>query len=136
MESNIERLRRPCWPHANAHVERFMRTMGKLGIIAHSEGKNWKTELDRFLLDYRTTPHVTTGIAPADLLFKQQIRNRLPGSNAMIPELRRENQDKTSPTTSRLYFNAVLGRETKSRIGQIYETELKNPYFVSDIWYC
>ena len=115
-----------------------MRTIEKSVRIAHSQGKNWKTELYRFLLDYRTTPHVTTGIAPADLLFNRQIRNRLPDSNAMIPEGKlRGKQDKTSPTTSR---EAVLQRDarrkTKSRIGQIYETEPKNPNSVSEIWYC
>jgi hypothetical protein len=77
-----------------------MRTIEKSVRIAHSQGKNWKTELYRFLLDYRTTPHVTTGIAPADLLFNRQIRNRLPDSNAMIPEGKGGNQDKTSPNKS------------------------------------
>ncbi|CAB4045570.1 Hypothetical predicted protein, partial [Paramuricea clavata] len=61
---------------------------------------------------YRTTPHVTTGIAPADLLFNRQIRNRLPDSNAMIPEGKGGNQDKTSPTTSR---EAVLQRDAREK---------------------
>ncbi|CAB4031109.1 Uncharacterized protein K02A2.6 [Paramuricea clavata] len=102
----------PYWPQANAHVERFMRTIEKSVRIAHSQGKNWKTELYRFLLDYRTTPHVTTGIAPADLLFNRQIRNRLPDSNAMIPERKGGNQDKTAPTTSR---EAVLQRDAREK---------------------
>ena len=38
----------PYWPQANAHVERFMRTIEKSVRIAHAQGKNWKTELNRF----------------------------------------------------------------------------------------
>ena len=59
----------PYWPQANSHVEQFMRTIEKSVRIAHSQGKNWKHDLYRFLLDYRTTPHATTGKAPADLFF-------------------------------------------------------------------
>ena len=114
-----------------------MRTIEKSVRISHSQGRNWKTELYRFLLDYRTTPHATTVIAPADLLFNRQIRNRLPGSNAMIPEEKGGNQDKTFPTTSR---GAVLQRDAreknKIKDRQIYETELKNPNSVSEILYC
>ena len=90
----------PYWPQDNPHVERVMRTIEKSIRIAHSQGKNWKTELYRFLLDYRTTSHVTTGNASADLLFNRQIRNRLPDSNAMIPEGKGGNQNKTSLTTT------------------------------------
>ncbi|CAB4041358.1 Hypothetical predicted protein [Paramuricea clavata] len=89
-----------------------MRNIEKLVRIAHSQGKNWKTELYRFLLEYRTTPHVTTGIAPADLLFNRQIRNILPDSNAMIPEGNGGNLDKTSPTTGR---EAVLQRDAREK---------------------
>ena len=111
----------PYWPQANAHVERFMRTIEKSVRIANSQGKNWETELYRFLLDYRTTPHVTTGIAPADLLFNRQIRNRLPDSNALIPEAKEGNQERmldnsqpneTSPTTSR---QAVLQKDAREK---------------------
>ncbi|XP_028412197.1 uncharacterized protein LOC114535020 [Dendronephthya gigantea] len=88
-----------------------MRTIEKSVRIAHSQGKNWKTELYRFLLDYRTTPHVTTGIAPTDLLFNRQVRNRLPDSNAVIPEGKRRNPEKiSSAKTSR---EAVLQREKR-----------------------
>ena len=45
------------WPQANGEVERFNRTIGKLIQCAVSEGKNWRFELDKFLLQYRTTPH-------------------------------------------------------------------------------
>ncbi|CAB3992802.1 Retrovirus-related Pol poly from transposon, partial [Paramuricea clavata] len=38
----------------------------------------WKEELDVFLLNYRSTPHCTTGKPPATLLFGRHIRNKIP----------------------------------------------------------
>ena len=46
--------------------------------IIQSQGKDLKTELNKFLLAYRTTPHSTTGIAPAEMLFRRKIRTKLP----------------------------------------------------------
>ena len=42
------------------------------------EGNQWKKHLYRFLLNYRATPHTTTGFAPADLLFNRKIQTKLP----------------------------------------------------------
>ena len=42
------------------------------------EGKNWRQELQRFLLNYRSTPHKTTGVAPCELLFNRKIQGQLP----------------------------------------------------------
>ena len=127
----------PYWPQAIVHVERFMRTIKKSVRIAHSQGKNWKTELYRFLLDYRTTPHVTTGIAPTDLLFNRQIRNRLPDSNALIPEAKEGNQERmldnsrpneTSPATSR---EAALQRDAREKNKIKYGADTRNRAKVS-----
>lgn len=68
----------PYWPQANSEVERFNRTVEKAIRAAHAEGKNWKNELDIFLLNYRATAHSTTGKAPAVLLFGRNIRTKLP----------------------------------------------------------
>ena len=45
---------------------------------AHAEGKNWRLELNKFLLAYRSTPQSTTGISPAELLFRRPLRTKLP----------------------------------------------------------
>ena len=37
----------------------------------------WEIFLDNFLLKYRSTPHATTGVSPAELLFKRRLRIRL-----------------------------------------------------------
>ena len=45
------------WPRANGEVERQNRTPLKAIRAAHAEGKNWREELNKFLLPYRSTPY-------------------------------------------------------------------------------
>ncbi|KAK2552072.1 Uncharacterized protein P5673_026817 [Acropora cervicornis] len=68
----------PLWPRANGQVERFMRTIKKSVAAAKADGKPWKTELFQLLRNYRSTPHSSTGIAPATALFNRPMRNELP----------------------------------------------------------
>ena len=42
----------PYWPQANSEVERFNRTLEKAICAANTEGKDWKSELNSFLLNY------------------------------------------------------------------------------------
>ena len=67
----------PLWPQANGETERFMRTVKKAIKATLNKGRSWKQELFKFLLDYRTTPHCTTGAPPATILFGRTIKNRL-----------------------------------------------------------
>ena len=55
-----------------------MKTPTKAIRSANVEGKLWKKNLYQFFLNYRTTPHTTTGFPPAELLFNKKIRNKLP----------------------------------------------------------
>ena len=68
----------PKWPQGNALVERFMQPLGKGLKTAKLDGRPGRQELQRFLLYYRTTPHSTTGVPPAELLFNWTIRGKLP----------------------------------------------------------
>ena len=68
----------PLWPQANGEVERQNRTLLKVLKIAQVEGKRWKDELNKFLLAYRTTPHSTTGMTPASLMFGRELKTKLP----------------------------------------------------------
>ena len=68
----------PLWPQANSEAENFMT---KAICSAHAEGKTWKKHLYKFLLSYQTTPHCTTGFAPAELLFNRKVHNKLPQLN-------------------------------------------------------
>ena len=79
------RLITPYWPAANATVERFNKTLGKAIKAAHAEGQNWKEELPNFLMIYRATPHLSTGVSPAELFFGRRIKTKLPHVNVKPP---------------------------------------------------
>lgn len=68
----------PYWPQANGEVERQNRSLLKRLKIAHAENRNWREEIQKFLLMYRTTPHSVTGIMPAELLFQRKLKTKLP----------------------------------------------------------
>ena len=67
----------PLWPRANGEVERQNRTLLKAIREAHAEGKNWRGELNKFLLAYRSTPQSTTGKSPAELLFRRVLNTKM-----------------------------------------------------------
>ncbi|CAG2225151.1 unnamed protein product [Mytilus edulis] len=53
----------PLWPQANGEVERQNRSIMKRVKIAQAECRDWKLELNKFLIMYRSTAHSTTGYA-------------------------------------------------------------------------
>ena len=53
---------------------------------AVAENKNWRTELQTFLLHYRATKHATTNVSPAELLFNRSIKTKIPETQQhMVP---------------------------------------------------
>ena len=74
----VHRRTTPLWPEANGEVERQNRSLLKPIRAAHAEGRNWRSELNKFLLAYRATPHSTTGVPPASSLFRRTIKTKLP----------------------------------------------------------
>ena len=68
----------PYWPQGNSEVERFYKTLGKFVKTCNSEGRVWQTEISKFLLTYRNTPHCATGVAPAVLLMNRKLRTKIP----------------------------------------------------------
>ena len=72
--------------------------------ISQIEKKDWKEELSEYLIMYRTTPHSTTGISPAELLFKRKIRTRLPEIDYYdYDDLEVRDRDKESKQKSKIY---------------------------------
>ena len=59
-------------------MERFNQPLGKALKTATIEGKVWQQEINRFLLQYRTTPHRTTKVSPAELLFNRVVHGAFP----------------------------------------------------------
>ena len=72
------RTSKALWRQANGEVERQNRSLLKALKIAQAEKKNLKVEMRKLLTAYRTTPHSSTGVSPAKLLFNRAIRSKIP----------------------------------------------------------
>ena len=66
----------PLHPQAN-EAEAFMKPLGKAMKLAHYKKLNKAQELNKFLSEYRSTPHSSTGVAPGDVLFRAGYHNGL-----------------------------------------------------------
>ena len=65
----------PYHPASNGLAERAVQTF-KMNMKKMSQG-SVETRIARFLFHYRITPHTTTGISPAALLFGRRLRSHL-----------------------------------------------------------
>ena len=72
----------PLWPQANGEIEIQNHGLMKRIQIACAENKNWRVELHAYLLMYRSTPHSTTSVSPAELLHNHKIHTKLPELNS------------------------------------------------------
>lgn len=68
----------PYWPQENGLVERQNRSLLKRLQISHALGRNWKKDLEDYLIMYYTTPHTSTGKTPTELCYGRTIRSKLP----------------------------------------------------------
>lgn len=86
----------PYWPQANGEIERQNRSILKRLKISHALKRDWKDDLNNFLLAYRTIPHGVTGKTPSDLMFGRTIRSKIPALRDIEHEVPRltEAQDK------------------------------------------
>ena len=99
----------PYYPQANSEIERFFRTVMKTIKLAVLEGKNWKDELQNFLLVYRNTPHCTTGKSPAELMYGRQLRDTLPSKEPKPTKVYKEAMDVDAKNKRRIKAHADQG---------------------------
>ena len=78
LEIKHKRTINPLWPRANGEVERQNKSLLKAMLVGHTEGKPWQRELQKYQLAYRSTPHTTTGVSPAELLYGRRIGTKMP----------------------------------------------------------
>jgi transposase InsO family protein len=85
-ENGIQHVKTsPYHPASNGLAERAVRIF-KEGMKKMDKGHgSLTTKLQRFLLNYRTTPQTTTGVAPAELLMNRKLRTKL---DFVKPEIR------------------------------------------------
>ena len=76
--NGIKRIKTvPYHPASNGAIERLVQMFKKSMMCKLQKGVTISQLLSSFLLSYRTTPHSTTNVAPAELFMNQNIRTRL-----------------------------------------------------------
>ena len=124
----------PRWPQANGEVEKFNQPLLKTIQAAVVEGKVWKQELQRFLLQYRTTPHSTTKVPPCELLFNRQIRGKFPilkrKSIINKHKIARENEEKSQKYQKMYIDKKRHAKESDIAIGDtvLVKQQYKNKF--------
>ena len=68
----------PLWTRANCLTEKFMQNINKCIRTSIASKTNWKQNLQLMLMNYRNTPHHTTGIVTSTRLFDSQPRSSIP----------------------------------------------------------
>lgn len=117
----------PYWPQQNGEVERQNRSILKRLTISQSYGRNWMTELNEYLLMYRSSPHSTTRKSPAEMLFGRNIRDRIPGIHQPM-EIDEEtvDRDKVAKEKGKVYADKRRGAKP-SQIEEGDQVLIKRP---------
>ncbi|XP_055622078.1 uncharacterized protein K02A2.6-like [Toxorhynchites rutilus septentrionalis] len=66
------------WPQQNGEVERQNRSLLKRLQISCALKRDWRQDLDDYLMMYYSTPHSATGKTPTELLTGRTIRTKIP----------------------------------------------------------
>ena len=92
-------------PEANGLAESFMKHIKKIWHTATLEQKDPTLEINKHLRVQRATPHPSTGVAPAELLYGRLYKTRLPDM-------------RTDPASSRPDILQARERDRKAKIKQ------------------
>ncbi|XP_057369629.1 uncharacterized protein K02A2.6-like [Daphnia carinata] len=109
----------PYHPSSNGEAERFVRELKIKLKILETTPSTIDENLSTFLSTYRTTPHTTTGISPAELLYGRRIVTQLDKlrpavdkkfSRQLPPQSAEETRNflAGSPVWLRMYNNPLL----------------------------
>jgi len=89
----------PYHPSSNGEAERFVQTFKQAMRAAKNDEGVLQYKLAQFLLTYRSTPHSTTGVSPAELFLKRPLRTRfdlLKPSNSVESHVMSKQSDQKS----------------------------------------
>ena len=122
----------PLWPQANGNAESIMKPIGKVIKTTTLEVKDWRQELQRFLLNYRSTPHATTKVPPCELMFNRKIQGTLPElttkkainkhKEAKENIDKRKNTNKSTMTSRNAQTHTTLKKEILSYVSRNQST--------------
>ena len=94
----------PLWPQVNGKVERQNRSLLKRIKIAQIEKKDWRKEIESFLVMHKTTPQSTTGVRPTERMFRRKLRTRIPGIEELqVDDQKARDRDKEAKERGKLY---------------------------------
>lgn len=103
----------PYHPATNGQAERFVQTLKNALRKIFADPRNRDVILSdalcNFLVQYRITPHCTTGIAPSERMFKRQMRTHLTLSLPNKPKTI------TSVNTNKKFREFVVGETVRCR---------------------
>ena len=114
----------PYLPQANGEVEIFNQPLEKAIQTAVLEGRVWRQEISRFLLQYRTTPHSVTKVAPCELLFNRQVRGKLPSIKRKIV-VDRHAEARENETKSQRYHKQYADKRRNAKGSTIADGDKK-----------
>ena len=81
----LDIIQQPLWIHKAMGLQRTLSNQcAKRSIQPLLKGKDPCKEINTFLLQYRSTPHSTTGKSPAELLFSHELKTKLPSTAAVL----------------------------------------------------
>ena len=138
----------PYHPSSNGLAERAVQVL-KSGLKKNQTG-DIQMQLSRFLFQYRTTPHSTTGVSPAELLMGRQLRSALDLLKPSVYNRVRDKQQKqktqydqhtkcrsivpSDPVFVRNYSSGpkwLPGEVTTRRGSQMFKVKLQNGIVVT-----
>ena len=97
----------PYHPASNGAVERLVQSFKQAMKASLSSGRSSQHRLDTFLMEYRNTPHSTTGEAPSTLFLGRRLRTRLdilrPSINDRVHSQQTKYEDRKSHATVRSF---------------------------------
>ena len=109
----------PEHPQSNGIAERFMAVLVKTVHAAIAKGVDPKVEVERRLLNYRNTPHPSTGKTPSQLIMNRKIKTKIPaiikGSSS------KDHQEATKANKAA----KLVEKETYDRRKKVQEQEIK-----------
>ena len=123
-DNGIKHRRTTPWPQANSEAESSMKPLTKAIWSAHTEGKKWAEHLHRFLLNYWTTPHTTTGQTPATLLFNRKVWNKLPQLMPKVSDKQLRETDHKAKAKAKMKNYADTKRRVKPSSLSVGDTVL------------